>query len=343
MLLTSLTLKDFRNQTAAFTFHPKLTVIVGENAQGKTNILESIYLVINGEGFRETKEEELIRFKAQDAQVEAKFSENGHDWHFAVHIKKQEEGVKKYHFINKTVKPAHVYKRAQTVSVLFSPEDIVLLSGPAEERRAYLDECIERFSATYRQKRKNYTEALKKRNRLLESARSIEAIQEDREFWDVYLEEHSRYLIAERAKYVEFINSHPNLDGKTFSAQYLPNPFTKELATETLEQDFRIRRTSIGPQKDELKVYLHDIDVHTYGSRSQQRLGVFWLKKAQLLYAQEQLDKPPILLLDDITSEFDEKNKELITRVIGNFQTIITTTEREFVAKLPQDKTVIEV
>jgi DNA replication and repair protein RecF len=344
MLLTHITLKNFRNiAEKSILLHPKLTLIIGDNARGKTNVLESICTLLNGQGFREGKEMELVSFDQEETSIVGDLEEDGNVQTFFIRITKIGEESKKHYGVDKVPKTAYLYRQFLPKSVLFSPEDIKIIAEGAEERRDYIDFCLELFSQEYKQKRKNYMQALRKRNKILESCRSLEQAKDETAFWDNYLEEHANYVTKKRKAYVHFLNIEPRIDGKVFNAVYVPNIFTKEKVVENLAQDYMTKRTSIGPQKDDIRVLLNDIDTHTYGSRSQQRLAVLWLKLRELSHAKEENGKNPILLLDDITSEFDEKNKEIISHILSNYQTVITTTESSFAHKFGNDCSIIEL
>lgn len=345
MVITELSIDNFRNIIHAhYILNSRTTIIVGNNAKGKTSILESIFVLLNGKGFREGKELELIRFEAEETIIGISTKDGEKEQMFRIRIQKVIDDIKKFFSVDKAQKTAYIYKQFLPKSVLFSPEDIQLISSSADLRREYLDNCIELFDREYAIKRKNYNQALRKRNKLLEGSHTVVTIEKELVFWDEYLEREAKYISKKRAEYVEYINKQKMIDNFLFEALYEPNYFTKENARNAWNKDIIIKRTSIGPQKDDIHILLDNINVRTYGSRSQQRLAVLWLKLRELEFIKDESIYKPILLLDDITSEFDEYNKQLISHFINDYQTIITTTERTFVNNFSkQDYSIIEL
>lgn len=341
MILKRIQLHNFRNiASRVFDISPRLTIILGENARGKTNILESIHCVINGVGFRESKEEELIRMNCSDTQLDGLFEENKNTNSFRIFLKKESIGsITKHFFVQKARKSHAYYIGEQTKCVLFAPEQIDIITGSPDIRRDYFNKLISTFDVVYKKHLINYEQAIRKRNKLLEHSRSAETLKEELSFWDVYLEREARYLTEKRAEYTQFLNLHMQLDGREFGIEYIKNEFTQERLCEKKELELRIRRTLIGPQKDDWVIVLKtdsagEKNIQKYGSRSEQRLGIFWLKMNEIHFMEEKMDIHPILLLDDVFSEFDHENKERIIRLIASYQTVMTTTEAGLVDEI---------
>jgi DNA replication and repair protein RecF len=149
-------------------------------------------------------------------------------------------------------------------------------------------------------------------------------------FWNNYLIENAAYITKARTNYLQYLNENPKVDGKEFKVEYKKDEFTNEKLQKAFDQEKRVRRTVIGPQKDEFIISLmndREKNVHLYGSRSEQRLAVFWLKINEIRYYETILGKRPLLLLDDVFSELDDHNKELVMKMIKEYQTVVTTTE----------------
>jgi len=146
---------------------------------------------------------------------------------------------------------------------------------------------------------------------------------------------HSAVITAGRTRFVQYLNNHQEKATKPFSISYHSDPCTRDRLREVSALERRFRRTVIGPQKDDFQIFLHESskgrkkEVHLYGSRSEQRMAIFWLKLNELSYLEELSGIRPILLLDDIFSELDDTNRHLVTNVIKEYQTIATTTEEE--------------
>lgn len=170
MLLTRMYLSHFRNFSQnEFTFSPFLTLIIGENAHGKTSLLEAIYTAVTGTGYRESREMELITWDETQSLVEAIFTDSDLKTVFQIQLLKQEsERVEKHFYVNKTKKSWYQYKDLQTKAVLFAPEHISLVNGSPVRRRDYFDLVISEFDREYRKSLRNYMTALRKRNKVLE-------------------------------------------------------------------------------------------------------------------------------------------------------------------------------
>lgn len=341
MILQRIQLHNFRNiESKIFDISPKLTVIVGENARGKTNILESIHCIINGMGFRESKEEELLLLDSSETQLDGIFEKEKNKHHFRVHLRKEKSGsITKSFYIQKVKKGHSHYNTEQTRCVLFAPEQIDIITGSPDIRREYFNKLINTFDVVYKKHLVNYEQALRKRNKVLEHFQSLDSLKEELSFWDTYLQKEAEYITKKRDEYTHFLNNHTALDGRDFTIEYSKNEFTYERLAEKKELELRIRRTLIGPQKDDWIIYLKNKNspkknIQKYGSRSEQRFGIFWLKMNEISYMENEIGIHPILLLDDVFSEFDHENKERIVRLIEVYQTVMTTTEGELVKEI---------
>jgi len=347
MLLTTINLHQFRNvKNTTYSIGKKLTLVIGENAKGKTNILESILFLLNGTGFRESKEDELILFEKNNGYVEGIFKDKVDVLHYKIYLEKQNLSTLKVFFLQKTRKRQCEYLKEQTRAVLFSPEQIEIVIGSPEKRRSYFNTIISLFYPEYKKKLVNYESAVRKRNKVLELVHDETRLHQELLFWNNYLIEQGSFITKTREEYISYLNMHPKLDTKEFKIAYQKNEVTKERFLEKYEQEKRMRKTAIGPQKDDFIIFLKngfDRNIHHFGSRSEQRLGVFWLKMNEINYTQEHFDKKPILLLDDVFSEFDMHNKKLILDLITSYQTILTTTEEEVVELIDVEKEIIRL
>jgi DNA replication and repair protein RecF len=150
-----------------------------------------------------------------------------------------------------------------------------------------------------------------------------------------------------RTEWVEYLNLHPDLDDRTFRIEYLKNELSVARLRERLDLEKRMRKTSVGPQKDDFAFHMTQGEttknVQMYGSRSEQRLAVFWMKLNEIRYVEDRVRRRPILLLDDVFSELDPENKKRVMRLIDEYQTILTTTEEEMIEIPGGDKLVIRL
>ncbi len=345
MLLKQIDLNNFRNfERKKFDFSPLLTVIIGSNALGKTNLLEGIYFIINGTGFRETREIELINFKKlKSASLEGIFEEKKLDYHFKILLTIKEDSLQKSFLINGSRKRHLQYIQDQTRCVLFTPQQIEILTGAPQKRRDYFNKFISLYDLEYKKKLDNFESGLRRRNKLLEHHQDKNKLKEEIVFWDNYLVEQGSYLTLKRRDYIDFLNKNHKIDSKIFAIKYLSNEFTKEKAEKMLDVESRVRRTLFGPQKDDFQILLEGKDIHRFGSRSEQRLTIIWLKINEILYYEQTMKKQPILLFDDIFSELDSKNKKLVLSLVEKYQTVATTTDKEILDLVKIEHEVIKL
>ncbi len=348
MILKKIDLKNFRNfSEKSFIFNPLLTIVIGENARGKTNLLESIYVGIHGYGFRESREEELLMFDTLNASITTEFGSEDNSYSFAVLLKKKDGITQKLFTLNKSKKKFFQYYRETPKAVLFSPEQIDIIVGAPDVRRIYFNKLISSYDFEYKKRLVNYENALRKRNKILESHSFDRDLYDELSFWNDYLEKEARYLTQKRQAHVDFLNENQKIDNKEFSIEYLKNEFSKERLKEKFEDEKKYRRTLIGPQKDEFQIFQSAQgkrkNIHHFGSRSEQRMGVFWLKLNEVNYLEMTQKIKPIVLLDDVFSELDVKNKKLIFQLIKNYQTVITTTEDELIDLIDMQNSIIRL
>jgi DNA replication and repair protein RecF len=339
MILKSISLYHFRNfEKKQFKISPYLTAIFGDNAQGKTNLLEGIYFILKGEGFRESKEEQLIKFVEKNGYVDAKLEEKKTKdiSNLRIDLTINDFGLNKTYFLEKTKKGRHSYLKNLIPVVLFSPEQIEIIDRTMSIRREYFDKFLSGIDSEYKKHLTNYNQALRKRNKILEQGFNNQNIKQQLDFWNKYLIDQGSYLIKERTKYIKYLNSNKNIDSKVFLIEYKESPLTLDRFDEVLPKELLIRKTLIGPHRDEYHIFIVSKSVakkniHIYGSRSEQRIGLFWLKINELKYLEDFFKKKPILLLDDIFSELDHSNQKLIFSLIIQYQTVLTSTEKRIV------------
>jgi DNA replication and repair protein RecF len=336
MKLTSISLKNFRNATSLnLELDPGITCLVGPNARGKTNILEAMYFLLTGKGIKEDRQEELISFGTKEADVEGVLEDKTSTLLLRIHLTHNTR-VEKVFMVNKLRKQRLGYLKETIPCVLFSPALISVIDGQPSERRTFMDHIIATIDIEYKKRLTNYENALRKRNRIIEKTENLDNLRRELVFWDDYLIKEADYIVAARKKCVERINDNP-VPELPFSITYLENTISHATLEENFMKQYYQKRTLVGPQRDEYRI-MYDkgdasIDVHTYASRGEQRLALFWLILHQLNIYVADLQKDPILLLDDIFSELDQSNKHLITTHIKRFQTVLTTTEEELAEK----------
>lgn len=348
MLLLSIDVTHFRNfEKKTVTIHPSLTVIVGENARGKTNLLESIYFITHGSGFRESREQELIQVDRNDLRVRTVLKLHSKTVELQIYLRKIGDIAEKTFFVDKTKKKYWQFLKETVYSVLFSPEQIEIVTGSPDIRREYLDKLISFYDMEYKTKLTNYENALRKRNKILQTVYDTAKLKEELIFWDTYLITNGQYIGKQRREYISFLNENNKLDKRIFRIQYVESRISQEILDESLSEERRLKRTLIGPQKDDFLIIQKDArgekELHHFGSRSEQRLAIFWLKLNEIKYYENAFKQKPILLLDDVFSELDHKNKQLILGLIPGYQTIMTTTEEDMVPRISNQKEEIHI
>jgi DNA replication and repair protein RecF len=355
MLLKEITLKNFRSfSDSVFEFNPKLTIILGNNSVGKTNLLEAIYCLSKGHGFREKQEEELLKHEQTTANIQSLFlNERKEKINFRIHLSNQSAFLKAC-FVDKIKKRTFDYALLTTPAVIFSPNMLYIIDGEIAERREFFDDILSILDKEYKKRLSNYTNSLKRRNKVLEKVTDISQLKDQLVFWDTYLIEEASYITKKREELVEFLNNHPTIQDKSFSIVYLKNEISKKTLEDTFQKQLYVHKTVVGPQRDNYEIHISNPastphtksftkNVHRFGSRSEQRLALFWIVINEIKLYEESLKKKPIILLDDIFSELDESNKALILNLIKDYQTIVTTTEMRVVELSDVAHTIIQL
>ena len=331
MLLQSIALRNFRNYTeSTFSFSPRITYIHGPNAHGKTNLLEAIHFICTGKGIKDEKQEEMITFDAEEADIQAHFSADHIAADLRIHLSVHEKIIKTY-FVDTAKKMLYTYMRSAPPVVLFTPERISIIDGSPAQRRSYIDDILCKIDIHYLKNLKNYESGLHRRNKILESEHDHTKLKERLQFWDEYLIKQAVYLVNKRQWICNIFNSQPPLNKHIFHTTYIPNEISEHRFHDYFIKETYQKRTLIGPQRDEFVITLQkdgkDIDTKKFASRGEQRLALIWLTLEQLgLYLRE-LKTSPLLLLDDIFSELDDDNKKIVTELVEKHQSVITTTE----------------
>lgn len=324
-------MKNFRSyEDTTLTFDKNLNFIVGDNAKGKTNILEAIYLLCTGTGIKDTKQEQLIRFEQNIADVNGIF-ENSETLECRIHLSLQAYLTKTY-FVNRAKKKLFTYRSETPKAVLFTPDMISIIDGTPSNKRKFFDTVLCDIDMEYQKTLRNYENAMRKRNRIIETERDSYKLMDVLDFWNTYLIDHAHYIQQKRAWLIERFLESAVLDSHAFSITYEPNEITAERFEEYFMKEYYQKRTLIGPQRDVFTFSLQknneELDVKTYGSRGEQRLTLLWLLLRHIAIIEQETDSRPLLLLDDIFSELDDTNKKLLIPFVQKYQTFLTTTDR---------------
>lgn len=326
MILEKLFLKDFRNfQSKLISLSPKVTAIVGPNASGKTNLLESLFLLSTGKSFRVRTEEEMINHQAVLARVKAKFESGTQE----VVLTRGEGMPRKKLLVNGVGKRLVDYTGHFPV-VFFGPWDLELISGSPSARRKFLDTHLAQIDREYRRALLSYEKGLRQRNKLLFQIREEGGVRTSLLFWDKLLIKNGDYLSSKREEFINFANGMPTINKEKFVLEYDKSAISEARLKEYENEEIAAATTLVGPHRDDLVFKFKAQDLAKFGSRGEQRMAILWLKLRELDFVQETIGEKPTLLLDDIFSELDKKHRKLVAKLADNQQTIITTTEEEF-------------
>jgi len=341
VILKSLTLKNFRSYRAeTFAFSERVNLIHGANAQGKTNLLEAVHLLLTFKPFKQVKHEELITFSEVECRIKGEIeSSSGLD---EVHI--YIGGEKRTVRLNGKIiyRASSILGRYQVVS--FLPSDIELVKGSPQYRRRYLDALISGLEPEYLRELKQYHRALSQRNAVL--SKSPRLSPGSLEVWDEKLAETGGKIVSKRKEYVKKVKPRLNKLYKltsginadvdiiyTCSFDAEKDPVSGLLAElkSNFEKDRKRGHTTAGPHRDSLTFHVEENDASSFASQGEAKNLAFALKASEIGLIKETLGKTPVLLLDDVTSELDDSRKKFIFRLLKDFsgQVFITTTSKK--------------
>ncbi len=352
MIVKHLQLSDFRKlNKKELEFSPQLNIILGPNAAGKTNILESLFLLATGKSFRADSDIEMIEFEKDFCRVKGNiklFSTQSIELETII-TRGEVMGVKtqlKKYSVNGVGKRMIDFVGNLKV-VLFWPEDLELVTDSPSRRRHYLDFVLIQVDREYRRSLLSYEKGLRQRNRVLEAIRDAGAHRQQLIFWDQLLIKSGQYLTKKREEYIYFINnfqfsifnfqSNPKFKFPNYQLFYDKSIISRDRLDQYSEQEIAAAITLVGPHRDDFSFSLRSTpgvearDLSHFGSRGEQRLGILWLKMGELSYIEKITNEKPVLLLDDIFSELDHEHRRIIFDIIGNQQTILTTTDEHFI------------
>ena len=335
MYIEKIKLNNFRNyEQLELDLNKDINIIYGNNAQGKTNIIEAIFLSSFGKSFRTSKEKEMIRFNEQSCLVEIFYQKKDRDGKVKIEI-----GNKKQISLN-GIKLKKLSELLGNINiVIFTPDDInILKDGPASRRR-FLDMMIGQLRPNYVYNLNMYLKTIEQRNNYLRQIREENKPEEMLEIWDENLAEYGEKIYIYRNEFINKIlnkinNIHKNItDAKEeIRIEYLSNCDNKEnylkLLKERRKLDIIKGYTTKGKHRDDFVIYINDKEVSTYGSQGQNRTAVLSLKLSELQVVYDEIGEYPILLLDDFMSELDEVRRKNFLNNIKNTQVILTGTDK---------------
>mgnify|MGYP000156906119 FL=1 len=334
MIIKSIELQNFRNyEDLNISFDEGTNIFYGDNAQGKTNILEAAYLSGTTKSHKCSKDKEMIRFGEQESHIRTVVVKKDKEYQIDMHLKNnRSKGIA----INKVP----IKKASELFGILnmvfFSPEDLnIIKNGPAERRR-FLDSELCQLDKIYLSDLTTYNKILNQRNKLLKDMVYRPDLKDTLPVWDMQLVETGRKIIRRRKQFVDELNEivhdiHYRISGEKedLLLQYEPSIediFFEDELSRVKERDMRQCMTSVGPHRDDLLFSIREVDIRKFGSQGQQRTSALSLKLSEIELVKRSIHDTPVLLLDDVLSELDSNRQNYLLNSIHDTQTLITCT-----------------
>lgn len=334
MFIDTLALNNYRNyKSEEIAFSHGINILYGDNAQGKTNVLESIYMLATTKSHRGSKDKEIIGFGCEECHIRADILKNDIGHRIDMHLRKSKnKGV--------AIDMIPIRKSAQLFGMMniifFSPEDLSIIKNSPSERRRFIDMELCQLSRIYYSNLSSYNKVLNQRNNLLKQIYYDKKKLDMLSVWDSQLVDFGIKIIKERNNFIDMINEiipdiHSRLtSGKEKLKLFYEKNIGEDLFEEELlskqETDLRYQSTQIGPHRDDMVFMVNDMDVKRFGSQGQQRTAALSLKLAEIELVKKVIHDNPILLLDDVMSELDSGRRDALLESIRNIQTVITCT-----------------
>ena len=334
MNIRSIELKNFRNyENLEISFDEGTNILFGDNAQGKTNILEAAYMSGTTKPHKGSRDREMIRFGEEEAHLKTVVVRGGREYQIDMHLKKNRaKGI--------AIDKIPIKKASELFGILnivfFSPEDLnIIKNGPAERRR-FLDSELCQLDRIYLADLTNYNKILAQRNKLLKDMIYRPSLSDTLPVWDMQLIETGKKIIRRRKQFVDELREivsdiHYRISGgkEELFLKYEPNIddiFFEDELSRAKEKDKKLCQTSVGPHRDDLLFSIGDVDIRKYGSQGQQRTSALSLKLSEIELVRKSISDTPVLLLDDVLSELDSSRQNYLLNNISDTQTIITCT-----------------
>ena len=334
MFIKSLKLKDYRNYDLLnLEFDKATNIFYGDNAQGKTNILEAVYLSGTTKSHRSSKDRDLIRFQCEESHIETVVVKNGMPYQIDMHLKKNSpKGI--------AINRIPIKKATELFGlmnfVFFSPEDLNIIKNGPSERRRFMDLELSQLDKLYLKDLTSYNRIVNQRNKLLKDASFQPSLLDTLDIWDMQLISYGNKIISRRKQFIQEVNEiieevHSKLTGgkEKIILSYESGCGTLSLEEAVLrnrERDIKMKSTSAGPHRDDICFRIGDIDIRRFGSQGQQRTAALSLKLSEIELVKKIIKDTPVLLLDDVLSELDKNRQNYLLDSIHDIQTLITCT-----------------
>ena len=335
MVIKSLKLKNYRNYDLLdLNFDPNTNILYGDNAQGKTNILEALYLSGTTKSHRGTKDRDIIQFGYDESHIETIVEKRGTCFQIDMHLKKNSpKGI--------AIDKIPIRKAGELFGIVhfvfFSPEDLnIIKEGPAGRRR-FIDLELSQLDKIYLSNLSNYNRIINQRNSLLKDLYGQKNLMDTLDIWDMQMAAYGTKVLEARKNFIKQVNEiisdiHFKLTGgkERISISYEAsngNMSLEEALKRYRERDMRMKSTTVGPHRDDICFTTDSgLDVRKFGSQGQQRTAALSLKMSEIELVKQVIKDTPVLLLDDVLSELDKHRQNYLLDSINNIQTIITCT-----------------
>ena len=335
MWIKKIKINNFRNyKNQEINLEKNINIFYGENAQGKTNIIEAIFLSSMGKYLRTKKDKEMIMLGEEKSNIEIEYEKTDRDGKIKIEL-----GNKKIVYINgiKIKKLSELLGKVNVV--IFTPDDINILKGGPQNRRRFLDIMISQLRPNYMYNLNLYLKTLEQRNNYLRQIREENKNENMLDIWDEELSNYAINIYNYRKEFIEKIknkikNIHSEITNnkEEIEIEYLSECNSKEKYLELLKQrrklDIIKGYTTKGIHRDDFNIYINKKELGIYGSQGQHRTAILSLKLSELNIVKDEIGESPILLLDDFMSELDEKRRKNFLEKINDVQVIITCTEK---------------
>lgn len=334
MYIESLQLKNFRNyQSLDLYFDQGTNILYGNNAQGKTNILEAVYMCGTTKSHRGSKDKDVIRFQEDESHICMKLMKNGFPYKLDMHLKKNKpKGV--------AINGVPIHKASELFGIVnlvfFSPEDLNLITNGPSERRKFLDLELSQLDKIYLSDLSHFQKTVNQRNKLLKGIAFRPGLAETLDVWDQQLAAYGKRVIVKRKEFISQLNEiiqeiHGNLTGgnEELELKYEANVWEddyEEILAANRERDLKLCTTCTGPHRDDLCVKINGFDIRKFGSQGQKRTAALSLKLSEIYMVKKIIRDEPILLLDDVLSELDHNRQNYLLNSMDHIQTLITCT-----------------